>query len=141
MRQDAEVIREIDDIITDYRDRSGSIPIDELIEMADRLVCYCYTLAESVNGARGEKIGWNNQRVKDEIRCWHQNETFSVTKAQQIARASVVDSGVYERAKDAEEYFESMENRLKHADQVYQQMRSRVSYLKKERSNTGNDAY
>jgi hypothetical protein len=34
-----------------------------------------------------------------------------------------------------------MENRLKHADQVYQQMRSRVSYLKKERSNTGNDAY
>lgn len=141
MRHDAEIIDTISRIIADYKDRSGSIPIDELIEIADQLVCNCYTLAESVNSARGDKIGWNVQRVKDEMKCWHQNETFNVTKAQQIARASVVDSGVYERAKDAEEYFESMENRLKHADQVYQQMRSRVSYLKKEKSNTGNDQY
>lgn len=132
------IIEDISIIIKDYGARSTSMSIDDVLEAADLLATSSYHLAEMVNNARREWVGW--ELKKDRVRKvgWKPYaDEMGITRAMKEAEANAFTDGLMDEEADSKEYFQSLKLLLDQANNVLDIMRSRISYLKMEKNGSG----
>jgi len=122
----------IDEIVLQYGERSSSMPIDEIIELGDQLAGHLHFFTGEVDKAKKAWTAWMLRRERAEKLGWKIYIKQGITRAKEEAKAQAIADGITAEESTADDYYKHLRLKYDSANRVWEQMRTRVSFLKQE---------